>query len=57
VAIAATVRGEIVEVVLTLKDGGPTTARQVPCWTKGVVARPLPVRRQFAVIDRVVTSP
>jgi hypothetical protein len=57
VSIAATVRSEIVEVVLTLKDGGPTTAQEVPCWTKGVVARPLPVRRQFAVIDRAVTSP
>jgi hypothetical protein len=43
VSIAATLRSEIVEVVLTLKDERPTTAQEVPCWTKGVVARPLPV--------------
>jgi hypothetical protein len=33
VAIAATVRSEIVEVVLTLEDERPTTAQEVPCWT------------------------
>jgi hypothetical protein len=57
VGIAATVRSEIVEVVLTLKDGGPTTAQEVPCCTKGVVARPLPVPKAVCCDRQGATSP